>query len=808
MPGVLDNSGRADSCGYSDSPVVAADDHPEISAEQVRNAINKGVDYLKRSQLQNGTWAEFTNSNFPGGVTCLCTLALLNAGVPLDDPQMQAALKQVRMIPAEKTYVVSLQTMVMCMASPKADLLHIRHNVDALESWQNKGGVADPRNGAWSYGPQIRGGDNSNSQFALLALYEAEKVGVTASERTWNLALQYWLDQQSSDGSWGYYPIPGRGSPGSGSMTCAGITSTFIAAGHLNSMDAEVTPDGLKCCGQQGDNPSLKAIDRGLDWLGNNFTVFSNPGQGSLGNWHLYYLYALERVGRMTSHRFFTRRDGQHYDWYRMGAEMLIAKQDDLSGFWKGDGVAESNPDISTSFALLFLAKGRRPILISKARYGTTNNWDRHRSDVAHLTGYVENKWKREFPLGLSWQIVDLAGSTVDDLLQTPVLYISGSEAPNLLDQAKKLREYIDRGGFIFAEACCSDSAAFDTGFRELVDRIFDEPEYRLKPVPPDHPIWVAEEPVRPSLRPNLWAVEYGCRTSVVYAAPPDGPNAPMPNGLSCYWELATGRDRKFPTNIEEQTSAALSMGINILAYATNRELKSKDENFQIADADTKSHDTFERGKRYIANIRHAGGSDAAPGALPNLLRAASRELKSRFGDTARQVKLTDPDLFHYDMLFMHGRSNFRLTDDERKNLHKYIERGTILADAICANPDFAESFRREINDLFADTGAKLEPIPANHPMFTDTFGGYDLSQVSRRVPQQRAADAPLEAKIRKGAPEVEGLKIGDRYAVIFSPYDLSCALEKHDSLQCEGYTRDDAERIGLNLILYATFGF
>ena len=31
-------------------------------------------------------------------------------------------------------------------------------------------------------------GDNSNSQFALLALHEAERVGVKASDRTWRLA--------------------------------------------------------------------------------------------------------------------------------------------------------------------------------------------------------------------------------------------------------------------------------------------------------------------------------------------------------------------------------------------------------------------------------------------------------------------------------------------------------------------------------------------------------------------------------------------------------------------------------------------
>ena len=128
----------------------------------------------------------------------------------------------------------------------------------------------------------------------------------------------------------------------------------------------------------------------------------------------------------------------------------------------------------------------------------------------------------------------------VEDLLQTPVLYISGSQVPHCSIDARKLREYIDRGGFIFAEACCGDNG-FDKGFRALMDKVFDEPEYRLKPLPPEHPIWSAEEQVRPSLRPNLWSVDYGCRTSVVYAAPPEPQHGDLPNGLSCYWEIAVG---------------------------------------------------------------------------------------------------------------------------------------------------------------------------------------------------------------------------------------------------------------------------
>ena len=148
----------------------------------------------------------------------------------------------------------------------------------------------------------------------------------------------------------------------------------------------------------------------------------------------------------MTSHRFFNSRDFKHYDWYRMGAEQLVQQQDGLNGYWKGDGHAETMPQISTSFALLFLAKGRRPVLIAKARYGQTDDWDRHRADLAHLTGYVETKWKHDFPLGLSWQIVDLAEASVDDLLQSPVLYISGSQKLPLENQAKKLRRIYRSG--------------------------------------------------------------------------------------------------------------------------------------------------------------------------------------------------------------------------------------------------------------------------------------------------------------------------------------------------------------------------
>ena len=100
--------------------------------------------------------------------------------------------------------------MVMCLAEPKRDLLHIKNNVQWLEDLQNQPDLKekDPRRGSWTYMPDFaRGsGDPSNSQFAMLALYEAERVGVPVKERTWRLALDYWVRQQNNDGSWSYFP--------------------------------------------------------------------------------------------------------------------------------------------------------------------------------------------------------------------------------------------------------------------------------------------------------------------------------------------------------------------------------------------------------------------------------------------------------------------------------------------------------------------------------------------------------------------------------------------------------------------------
>jgi soluble lytic murein transglycosylase-like protein len=104
----------------SPSVVCAQDAAAGIDATQVRESIERGVRYLRdRQDKRTGSWSEQTG--FPeGGISALCTLALLNSGISPDDPLMVRALDYVRKPKGDRrTYSVALETMVLCAATPE-----------------------------------------------------------------------------------------------------------------------------------------------------------------------------------------------------------------------------------------------------------------------------------------------------------------------------------------------------------------------------------------------------------------------------------------------------------------------------------------------------------------------------------------------------------------------------------------------------------------------------------------------------------------------------------------------------------------
>ena len=244
-----------------------------------------------------------------------------------------------------------------------------------------------------------------------------------------------------------------------------------------------------------------------------------------------------------------------------------------------------------------------------------------------------------------------------------------------------------------------------------------------------------------------------------------------------------------------------MQIGQNVVAYATNRVLKEKLDRPNVATADSEVTEAS-RGVLVIPILQHGGGSDDAPNALSNLMRYVRQEVELRALVEHRVVPATSDTLFEYPILFTHGRRSFRWNAAERKALADYIANGGFsFADAICASSEFATAFRTEMEAIFP--GQKLERIPVNHPLFSNEFGGFDLSRVTLNDPLLGAAGERLDAQCTQTTPVLEGLQVNGRYAIVFSPYDLSCALESSSTLECKGYIKVDAARMATNIILF-----
>lgn len=801
----------------------------ELDPAEVNRAIDGAIKFLKNEQIaKTGGW----DSSQGKDATALCTLALLNAGVPPSDPALKKALEYLRRPSTEKdrwVYVVSLELMVFAVADPKADVNRILENCKYLVKTQIKTGNDA---GKWSYQEAVPPGDNSNTQFALLGLYEAERalerLGVESPipRSTWDLSLKFFQDTQFPDGAWDY----GRGeSQKSLSMTCAGLTALIICNDRLNSGAATVNGDDVKCCGQATPDEQVELAFR---WIGRSFQD-REPDSTDLriSKLWMYYVYGLERVGRLSARRFLVKSNGDKHDWFREITEgMMDRNVDEVSGAILGrQGFASKQVD--TALALLFLGKGRRPLLCAKLMHGGSGkpgaaapveDWNHHPNDVANLTRYVESQWE-EGKKGLTWNVIDAATATADDYAQAPVLFLTGTEATKLAanDPAaakarQELRTYLDRGGVLLADACCSDAAAFDESMFDLVKRMYEDlPNVGLEELSADHEVFAIEDKRTLEYVGKLWGVNVGCRTSIFYCRR-RAADDPLKRGhLSCYWELAfSGRADQTPEVVQRRIDTALAVGASVAAYATNRKLKFK---YEVA-AKTRDNDdlsNLERAMVAIGKVKHEGRWDAAPGALVKLQNELNRRFGLRVPSDQKEVSLTDADLPNFPVLFIHGRNAFEFSPEERAALKQFVERGgLIFGDAVCASQPFAESFRQEMDLIWRNDGLKMERIPPEHEMFTTRYEGFDLQDgVTLLEPAAQNAGGPAKSATRKITPELEGIRLppekfpggrDGRWGVVFSKYDLSCALEGHESIRCRGYTRDDAAKIGINVILYA----
>ena len=783
---------------------VGAQAKRDIRAEDVKESIAKGVKYLRQIQFANGSWEiddpsqlKITMSN-PGGKTALTLLALLTAGQDAKDPTVALGLTYLRKIPPDKTYLTALQLLTFAEAGQVEDRQRMSHCVKRLLDGRVYRGTEFI---GWGYPLKPNGSsDNSNTQYAVLGLWVARQAGIDVPDAVFKQIRDYYTAYQSPAGSWSYrtpgrameIPIDGR----TATMTTAGLCGLLIAGMELNVRRETLQLDGTATnCGKYDDNPP---VQKALGWVGTNFTPQIEHGT-------FYHLYGLERAGRLSGLRYF----GNH-DWYREGCQFLVNAQRG-DGSWSIAGAGFDNwPEVSTSFALLFLSKGRTPVLISKLVHGPwpreprdpklmdadesrlRNDWNNDRNDLRHLTEYVS---KQMFKVPLAWQAMDLSRglqaqarglnfseddfqAVTSDMLQSPILYITGHRSPLRRLRAEEkalLKRYVENGGFILAEACCGNPE-FDEGLKELVAELWPGGSFDRLPV--DHPVYTAYAPVKPGQPYTIWGLQQGCKTVLVYS----------PQDLSCRWE--TGRPDD-PNCIQ-----AFRLGANIIAYATGMEPPQPRLTKIDVAGNRNDPSRPQRGYIQIAQLKVPGEAAPAPRAMRNLLEHTQKYAGIDVNLDTKHLFIDNNAIVNFKFIYMHGRKGFNFEPTDLKDLRFNLQTGGLLfADACCGKEAFDQSFRKFIGELLPKT--KLEQVPLNDELFSAELNGEALTEAN--IDCRTTAGGPM----RRTAPFLEGVKHQGRWVVLYSKYDIGCALERHQSSDCRGYNPASAQKIARAALLY-----
>ncbi|MBN1910442.1 MAG: DUF4159 domain-containing protein [Pirellulales bacterium] len=140
--------------------------------------------------------------------------------------------------------------------------------------------------------------------------------------------------------------------------------------------------------------------------------------------------------------------------------------------------------------------------------------------------------------------------------------------------------------------------------------------------------------------------------------------------------------------------------------------------------------------------------------------------------------------------VLMAGHNSFTLPDEVRPKLVRYVmDGGLILADACCGWTDFADAFRREMEQVFP--GRPLRKVLPDDPVLSAYYKMGDWTY--------KKGDGSTFTE----APCLETIDFGCRSGVIFSPRDLTCGWDGHEHPRGTRVVIDQARQVGANLVTY-----
>jgi len=432
------------------------------------------------------------------------------------------------------------------------------------------------------------------------------------------------------------------------------------------------------------------------------------------------------------------------------------------------------------------------PALVGKAILGeikwvTANgqrtsfrDWMTDPNDIANLLEWTNRQ------LNIQYRAVDTDLPEFScNPTELPILYFTGHDAFTVPDELlPRLRQFCVDGGTILGDACCGDKN-FDGAFRAFVAKLFGN-QRPLEPLPADHPLYssfynigavrYSREGKEWDAAPPLEAVHIGCRAAVIYTGGYD---------CSCGWDghIHEHGQRVLPKD-------ARMLGANILTYAL-----ATYELGRFLSTERVYHQTGEptRDQLVIAQVIHDGDWDTQPSALAALLKHLAQNTTVEVQFKRENVDLRSIDAFAHPILYMTGHKDFKLADEEVRNLQRYLSAGGVLvANACCGRKGFDDAFRREIRRVLPDH--PLERLPLDHPVYRAVY------------PIQEVTYTPLVLHEHPGLrePTLEGISLENQLRVVYSPYGFVNGWSGAPNPYDRGYAGDDALRLGINILVYA----
>ena len=334
-------------------------------ADDLAEMQKKALQFLQVTQDASGSWTTPESV----GITGLVTSALVQSGLPPEDPVVAKGLKFLVGMqqptggihaPASRhqNYETCIAMMTLAQAGRDgrydAQISKARQFLRDLQ-WDAGEGIetSDGAYGGAGYDSKQRP-DMSNTQFLLEALQQS---GVPADDPAMQKALIFISRAQNLESPYNTMPWSGRTNdggfiytPAKGGESKAGVTEN---GGH--SSYGSMTYAGLKSmiyAGLKKDDPRVAAATQ---WIRKNYTLKENPGMGQQGLF--YYFQTMARTMNVLEVQQFEDASGHLHDWKaELTARLKELQQPNGSWTNLADRWYEGDPNLVTAYCLIALA--------------------------------------------------------------------------------------------------------------------------------------------------------------------------------------------------------------------------------------------------------------------------------------------------------------------------------------------------------------------------------------------------------------------------------------------------------------------